>query len=171
MAAGKGVERLVDFNSGHFLQRVLPYISERDGITGALLVMQDQSRVFRTEHDLQEREAMLGALLENTAYGIVSIAEDGIVELFNPVAERLFGYRADEVIGQNVSLLMPEPERSEHDRYLGDYLAGGKPGMLGRSRNVEAQHKDGTVFPIVLTINEAWAGGRRFFVGLVAGTG
>lgn len=167
MREGQLVEREVQSGEEVFLQRVLPYRTDRGEISGAVLVLQDETRLRQTEHELREREAVLRALVDNVTYGIVGIAEDGIVEAFNPTAERLFGYEAAEVIGQNVNLLMPEPVRSEHDRYLGDYLAGNAPKVIGKTRHVTGQRKDGGEFPLVLTVNEASANGRRIFVGLV----
>lgn len=112
-------------------------------------------------------EARLRALLEAAVDGIISISEQGVVELMNLAAERLFGYRAAEVVGRNVSLLMPSPYREEHDAYIARYLATGQKRIIGIGREAVGRRKDGTTFPIELAVAEAWAGGQRTFMGIV----
>ncbi|MEK6710554.1 MAG: PAS domain S-box protein [Nitrospinota bacterium] len=105
------------------------------------------------------------ALLDGMVDGLITIGEDGTVQLFNRAAERMFGYRAEEVIGRNVSTLMPERHGRDHDRFLGDYLATGAARIIGAGREVEGRRKDGTVFPLSLAVSEAWVEGRRLFIG------
>jgi PAS domain S-box-containing protein len=99
--------------------------------------------------------------------GIITIDERGIVESFNPAAQRLFGYRADEVIGRNVSMLMPEPYQSEHDGYIHSYLRTGRAKIIGIGREVWGLRKDGRVFPMDLAVSEVRIGDRRAFTGIV----
>ena len=110
---------------------------------------------------------LLHAMLENAVDGIIIIDQEGIVRLMNPAAERLFGYQAEEVLGRNVSMLMPEPFRSEHDLHLNSYLRTGKHKIIGIGREVKGQHKDGTIFPCHLAVAEVSDGSRRFFTGFV----
>jgi PAS domain S-box-containing protein len=98
--------------------------------------------------------------------GIIAIDEVGIVQSFNPGAERLFGYRAEEVVGQNVRMLMPSPDRERHDGYLSNYRATGQAKIIGLGREVVARHKAGEQVPIHLALSEAVVGNRRLFVGI-----
>jgi PAS domain S-box-containing protein len=91
----------------------------------------------------------------------------GTIESFNPAAERLFGYRADDVIGQNVRMLMPSPYREEHDRYLLRYLGTGEPHIIGIGRDVRGQRRDGTTFPMALAVSEIDLDGLHLFTGIV----
>jgi PAS domain S-box-containing protein len=121
----------------------------------------------RTEDALRESEARVHAILATAVDGVIVIDEHGVIETYNPGAERLFGYTAAEAIGQNVSLLMPAPYRREHDAYIASYLHTGQKRIIGIGREVEGQRKDGTTFPAELAVSEAWLGERRVFVGIV----
>lgn len=109
----------------------------------------------------------LTAVLDSAATSIITIDAAGTVTSFNPAAETLFGYRPEEVISNNVSMLMPEPYREGHDGYLAGYLAGGAPKVIGKSREASGRRRDGTVFPIELSVGEMWSDGKRYFVGFV----
>ena len=110
---------------------------------------------------------MLQAIWENAVDAIIAIDEQGTIEMINPATVRLFGYRVDELLGRNVTTLMPEPFRSEHHRYLNDYLATGKRKIIGIGREVEAQRKDGSIFPCHLSVAEVKDGDRRIFAGFL----
>src|SRR6516165_7000697 len=97
---------------------------------------------------LAASEGRVRALLEAAVDAIISIDERGIIQLVNHAAERMFGYSAEELIGKNVSLLMPSPYREEHDGYLARYLATGEKHIIGIGREVQGRCKDGRVFPI-----------------------
>src|SRR5437867_2364700 len=90
----------------------------------------------RAESALRESASRNAAILNTTVDGIITIEEGGLIESFNPAAEQLFGYSAAEVIGRNVSQLMPAPYRAEHDRYLHNYLATGAAKIIGIGREV-----------------------------------
>lgn len=111
--------------------------------------------------------AQLRAILETSVEGIITIDEQGIIESFNRSAERIFGYRADEVIGKNVSLLMPAPDRERHDAYLTNYLKTGEQKIIGVGRDVLGLRKDGSTFPLHLSVSEVRYGGGRIFTGFV----
>ncbi|MHB8455627.1 MAG: EAL domain-containing protein [Acidiferrobacterales bacterium] len=113
---------------------------------------------------LHESEMHTRALLDSVGDGIIAIHEDGKISLFNPAAERMFGYSGSEVIGKNVRLLMPEPERSQHDSYLRHYLQTGKTTILNREREVVGTRKNGTEFPIGLKVNELRSNTGRLFI-------
>ena len=86
--------------------------------------------------------------------------------MFTPGAERLFGYRQDEALGQNVKMLMPSPYREAHDGYLAAYLRTGIKKIIGIGREVSGRSKNGAVFPMYLSIGEMRLDGRRLFVGI-----
>ncbi len=121
----------------------------------------------RAEEALVEQSARLRAIVETAVDAIITIDEYGIIDSFNPAAERLFGYTPAEVAGKNVSLLMPAPYHEEHDGYLQHYRDTGEKRVIGIGREVVAQRKDGTSFPIELAVSEMHVGGRRLFTGLV----
>lgn len=118
--------------------------------------------------DQEGSPAQFLALLDAAVQAIIFIDGDGLIRCFNSAAERMFGYRAAEVLGRNVSLLMPEPYRSRHDEYLRRYLNTGEAHIIGIGREATAQHKDGTCFPVELSVGEVADGrGSVRFVGLL----
>ncbi|MCH7786874.1 MAG: PAS domain S-box protein [Chloroflexi bacterium] len=116
---------------------------------------------------LRANEERLRAILDNSVDPIITICEEGYVELFSKAAERLFGYSSQEVVGQNVSMIMPEPYHSEHNSYLANYLATGQAKIIGIGREVMGRRKDGVTFPISLAVTEVKTEGRRIFTGMV----
>ncbi len=116
---------------------------------------------------LRDSEAQIRAIVENVVDGIVTIDEKGIIELFNPTAEKIFGYSAKEVIGKNVSMLMPQPYQGEHDGYIQNYQQTGEAKIIGLKREVWGLRKDRSVFPMELAVNEFYIGGRRAYTGVV----
>ncbi|MBY0527680.1 MAG: PAS domain S-box protein [Gemmataceae bacterium] len=116
---------------------------------------------------LATSDARLRALLEAAVDGIISIDARGVIQTFNPAAERLFGYAAREVIGQNVNGLMPSPYQEEHDRYLARYVATGEKKIIGIGREVVGRRKDGTTFPMDLSVAEARLADEQIFVGII----
>ncbi len=120
-----------------------------------------------TEDALRESEARVQAIVNAAVDGILMICEKGIVELFNPAAEAIFGYKAAEVLGKNVKLLMPEPYHREHDTYLNNYLTTGVKKIIGIGREVIGKRKDGTTFPMDIAVSEVRVGQRRMFAGIV----
>jgi len=117
--------------------------------------------------DLTDTEERLRAILETAVEGIITIDEHGILESLNPSAEKLFGYTAPEVLGKNVSVLMPAPYREEHDSYMANYLRTGQARIIGIGREVLGLRKDGTVFPMDLAVSEVNLANRRLFTGFV----
>lgn len=115
----------------------------------------------------RDSEELLQALLDNVVDGLVIIDHRGIIQEFNRAAEGIFGYTAREMVGKNVAGLMPEPDRSNHDRYVENYLRTGVGRIIGIGREVVGQRKDGRTFPMDLSIGEMRHEGQRFFIGMV----
>lgn len=132
---------------------------------GALVAL--YARIRRESRERRESEERLRAVVETAVDGIITIDGSGRVESFNPAAARLFGYSEAEVIGRNVSMLMPEPDRSQHDGYLRRYLGTGERHIIGVGREVTAQRKDGTRVPVSLAVSEMHLGARHLFTGIL----
>ncbi len=124
-------------------------------------------RMRESTNELAASEARNRAIVETMVDTMITIDQFGVVESFNPAAEHIFGYTADEVIGNNVKMLMPEPYKHEHDDYLRHYLDTGEAKMIGIGREAEGRRKDGSIFPIDLTISEMGIGGKRSFSGII----
>jgi PAS domain S-box-containing protein len=116
---------------------------------------------------LEKREARLRSVLETAPDPIVTIDEQGIIQSFSSAAEKLLGYSPAEIVGHNVNLLMPPPHREKHDDCIARYLATGGKHIIGIGRQVEAQRKDGAVFPIDLAVGEVESGGTYIFTGFI----
>lgn len=110
---------------------------------------------------------ILQSIMDNTVDGLISIDEKGMILTYNKACEHIFGYEAEEAIGQNVKILMPEPYKAEHDGYLADYIRTGKRKIIGIGREVMGRRKDGSVFPIDLSVSEVAVDGHRLFSGIV----
>ncbi len=120
-----------------------------------------------SSRSLEDREQRLRALVSTAVDGVIIIDAAGTVQEYNPACERLFGYRAEEVIGKNVKALMPPPYRDEHDQYLLRYRTTGVKRIIGIGREVEGRRKDGTTFPMELSVGEARPGGQKVYVGII----
>lgn len=141
-----------------------------DAASSAPVVIQtntDVSETRKIQDDLAEREAHLRSILATVPDSMVVIDEAGSVTSFSSAAEKLFGYSSREVIGRNVRMLMPSPYRDEHDRYIADYLGTGRAKIIGLGRVVKGRKKDGSIFPMELSVGEAVANERRIFTGFI----
>jgi PAS domain S-box-containing protein len=134
-------------------------------IIGASVVVRDVTERKRNEASLRHSEARLRAVLETAIDSIITIDERGRIQSVNPATVRMFGHTAAEMIGRNVSMLMPSPYRDEHDGYLARYRQTGERRIIGIGREVQAQRKDGTVFPVDLAVSEVEAG--TLFTGVI----
>jgi len=121
----------------------------------------------RNEMKLAEKEQRLSSIINNLADGLITIDSKGIIHSFNPAAEHMFAYRCDEVIGENVNILMPEPFHSQHDRYLRHFIKTHEKKAIGINREVVAKRKDGSVFAITLAVSSIKLGEERLFTGLI----
>jgi len=128
----------------------MKYLKEHAAFTGA-----DGERLFQT-------------LLDTAVDGMMVIDEHANVLVYNSACERLFGYLPEEVLGRNVNMLMPEPYRSEHDAYIARYTTTGVRHIIGIGREVEGRRKDGSTFPMNLSVGEGELAGQRIFVGIVS---
>ena len=128
----------------------------------------DVTEERRSQAMLEQREARLRSVLETAPDAIITIDERGIIQSFSQAAERLFEYAAGEVIGHNIKMLMPQPYHGEHDGYLSRYKSTREKHIIGIGRKVEAQKKDGTIFPMELAVGEVGEeGGTRIFTGFI----
>ncbi len=140
---------------------------ELDGGPAFTGILHDLSRRVEIEEALRKSEERLRSIVESAVDGIVVIDDRGTIQAFNPSAERLFGYRPTEVLGRNVSMLMPSPDRERHDGYIHHYLATGEQKIIGIGREVTGRRKDGTTFPVHLSVGEMVTEGRRSFTGIL----
>lgn len=129
-----------------------------------------ESRVPHSDPDyieLLEKAERLDAILRTAGDAIISADDHGIIHHFNPAAERIFGYSAEEAVGQNLNILMPEPHSSRHDDYIRDYERSGEPKVIGIGRELEALRRDGSRFPIELNVTDTGLREPRLFIGIV----
>ncbi len=144
-----------------------PIRNREGGVIGAVLVFRDVTKEYAAQTALRDSAARIRAILDTVADGIITINERGIVETMNPAAERLFGYAATEVAGQNINMLMPEPYHSQHDGYIEHYCATGEARVIGIGREVVGQRKNGNTFPMYLAVSEMRLDSQRYFTGIV----
>ncbi len=142
--------------------RVIPF-----GARGYMIEGRDISDRMRSAEALREREARLQGVLDTVAEGIVTADERGLIQSVNPAAERLFGWKRNELVGRNLSVLMPTRYAAYHDGHLAAYHGGGQSKAFARSRELEGMRKDGTVFPIELSLAEMRIGRSRLYTGVI----
>lgn len=152
----------------HWIRLRAGVVRAEDGrprhLSGIALDIDEERQV---EEALRTRETHLRSILETIPDAMIVIDSRGIMQFFSNAAERQFGYAAGEAIGQNVSILMPEPDRTHHDAYLERYRVTGDRRIIGIGRIVTGKRKDGTTFPIHLSVGEMRSGGETFFTGFV----
>ncbi len=155
-------------NASHWVRALGAIVDSPDGNHARLSgVMIDIDREKRLEDAVRTRESQFRSILETVPDAMIVIDEHGIMQFFSSAAERQFGYTGPEAIGTNISALMPEPDRSRHDGYLARYLKTGERRIIGIGRIVTGLRKDGTTFPMHLTIGEMQTEGRPYFTGFV----
>ena len=125
----------------------------------------DQLRA--SEMEVRKSEERMRSILENAVDGIITIDDKGVIQSFSPPAERMFGYSTNEVIGKNIKMLMPAKTASQHDGYLEQYAKTGNASIIGVGREDIARRKDGSEFPIDLSIGEAVIDGSSLFTGII----
>ena len=159
-------EALLDDPSNLIGAAVFAALGLASGVAGSRL----RRSAADAEHalqDLEAREAHLSSILATVPDAMIVIDERGVMQSFSAAAERLFGWTADEAIGRNVSMLMPNPYREAHDGYLDRYMTTGERRIIGIGRVVVGERKDGSTFPMELSVGEMRSGDRRFFTGFV----
>ncbi|MEO1043452.1 MAG: PAS domain S-box protein [Pseudomonadota bacterium] len=114
-----------------------------------------------------DEQAQLRALIDTAVDGILSISADGRLRLYNKASERIFGYKEQEVLGETIEKLMPPSYAERHQSFIDGYLAGGAPKIIGAGRQVEGLRRDGSIFPMHLSVGEFREAGERYFVGIV----
>lgn len=158
------------------LQKMTETVSGAVGNPNALLVLpvgrHDELGELARAFDaltaaLAESEARARGIIENVYDTIITINEQSEIETFNPAGERVFGYKAAEVLGKNVKLMMPEPYHGEHDQYVANYLDTGERKIIGVGREVVARRKDGSTFPMELSVSEVRFADRRIFTAII----
>jgi two-component system sensor kinase FixL len=154
--------------SGHWIRARGGLVRDDTGaprhISGIFLDIDEEKQL---EDALRTRESHLRSILDTVPDAMIVINGDGIVQLFSTAAERMFGYAEREAIGKNVSELMPMPDRARHDGYLARYLSTGERHIIGIGRIVTGKRRDGTTFPMHLSIGEMQSGGALYFTGFV----
>ena len=133
-------------------------------LSGVVLDIDEQKRV---EEALRTREEHLRSILDTVPDAMIVIDEAGVIQFFSRAAERMFGYVERETIGRNVSVLMPEPDRTRHDSYLSRYRTTGERRIIDIGRIVTGRRADGATFPMHLSVGEMNSGGQRYFTGFV----
>jgi two-component system, LuxR family, sensor kinase FixL len=146
---------------------ISPVYDGHGNLIGASKVARDISSAKKSQLQLQEREAHLQSVLDTVPDAMIVIDTRGTMQSFSATAEKLFGYSAQEAVGRNVSILMPQPYASQHDSFLARYLATGEKRIIGIGRVVVGRRKDGSTFPIELAVGEMRSGDRRFFTGFI----
>jgi two-component system sensor kinase FixL len=146
---------------------VSPVYDERGEVAGVSSVTRDISERKKADQVLADGAARITAIVETAVDGILSIDEHGVIDTVNGAVERLFGYSAAELVGQNVSMLMPSPTHEGHDGYLDSYLDTGRKRVIGIGREVVGRRKDGTNIDLDVSVNEMQVGGRRMFTGIL----
>ena len=147
-------------------------IRNRDNqVIGAVLVFRDVTQEYAAQQALRDNAALIQTMLNTVVDGIITIqARSGMVETVNPAAERMFGYRASEIIGQNFSLLIPELDQDQRNGSLEYYSASDEARAKGLGREVMGQRKNGSLFPMEIAVSEMWLGGQRYFTGILRDT-
>ncbi|WP_307437361.1 sensor protein FixL [Labrys monachus] len=154
--------------AGHWLRLRGGAVRDEGGSIGRLSgIALDIDEEKKLEEALRTREEHFRSILDTIPDAMVVIDEAGIIQFFSRAAERLFGATESEAIGRNVSMLMPEPDRSRHDNYLSRYRSTGDRHIIGIGRVVTGKRKDGSTFPMHLSVGEMRSGGQRYFTGFV----
>jgi two-component system sensor kinase FixL len=132
-----------------------------------LVAHEDITSHKRIESALRQSQERLSAILESAAEGVVVITAEGVIETFNKAAEKMFAYTAEEALGQDVSLLLPEPYSRLHNEFVGDYMRTGEGRVIGIGREVVGRRKDGSLFPMYLAVSEVHNERHRLFTAMI----
>jgi PAS domain S-box-containing protein len=139
----------------HWLRWEVQPWKQADGTVGGIVIfVEDISARKRAEDALVKSETRMQAILNTATDAVITMEIHGIIQSVNPAAEKMFGYTAAEMVGQNMKMLMPSPYREEHDGYLANYRDTGEKRMIGTNREVDARHRDGRLFPVELAVSE-----------------
>jgi len=147
--------------------RITPYYIKSGEIGGALLMFYNTTTLHQSKSKLEQSEKRLQSLIDHIVDGVITIDEHGTIMLFSRASERIFGYKAEEVLNKNVSLLMPPAYSAQHQDHINHYLVTGKAKGIGTQREVEGKRKNGETFVMELSVDEMWLDGKRVFTGLM----
>ncbi|MDT7042354.1 PAS domain S-box protein [Candidatus Nitronereus thalassa] len=136
-------------------------------MVGAVVTFRDVTQRKKVEAELLDAMSLTQGIVDTAGDGIITIDEAGAIESFNKAAQDIFGYEPNEVLGHNVSMLMPSPHHEEHDGYWTRYEEAGEGKIIGKGREVEGRRKDGSVFPLDLSLSVVHMDSRRVFAGIV----
>lgn len=164
-------ETLRRHKQGHLVPVSLtasPMFDEARQVVGVVKIARDLSETRQSERELARREALLSSILDTVPDALVIIDTNGTIQSFGAAAQTMFGYGQDDVLGRNVSMLMPAPHREAHDEYLAHYARTGERRIIGIGRVVPGRRKDGTTFPLELTVGEVKLPGIHFFTGFLS---
>lgn len=142
-------------------------LRDRDRLLGYFCIVRDVTEEAALREAMEAREQHLNSILATVPDAMIVIDEHGRISSFSSAAERLFGYEEKELLGANVSCLMPSPDRERHDGYLQQYRTTGEKRIIGIGRIVTGQRRDGTTFPLELSVGEAGKDGERIFTGFI----
>ncbi|MBL6931412.1 MAG: diguanylate cyclase [Rhodospirillales bacterium] len=143
-------------------------LPSRDGHEYHMVECQDISDLIRASQATRGREQRINAILKAVDQAVITIDEFGVIKSVNDVAVKIFGHEKPDLLGSNISMLMPEPHRSSHDEYLVRYQSTGHTRVVDQTNELEGLRADGTVFPIEITVTEVRENnGRRAYVGSV----
>lgn len=145
----------------------LPWRDVGDTLSGVSIFAEDITARTEAERALRESEARLKAIVDNSIDAIITANANGIITSVNPATMRLFGYAAEELIGRNLSVLMPEAHKRAHDTYLKNHSMAGGSKVIGKQRPLEARRKDGTNFPVELAVTQAMSRDGAVFIGVL----
>ncbi|WP_018479231.1 sensor histidine kinase [Pontibacter roseus] len=165
---GKGREVLGKRKNGNVFPFLLSIsevnLQDKQIFTG---IIHDISELKKTEAALRESESRINSIIQTAVDGIITIDLQGVIEMVNPSACRLFGYAPEELMGRKINMLMPEPDRSLHDNYMHHYHETGEKRIIGIGREVSGLKKDGTIFPLYLSISEVYLSDRKVYTGFI----
>ena len=142
-------------------------IVEYGNITGAVTIIEDVTERKKTEMELRRSEIRLRAVVQNALDAIITVDVQGRIETFNPSAETIFGFSRDEVFGQNARILMPEPYASRFDEFVTRALVLDSPKPFSQKAETVARRKDGSTFPVELSISETRLGAKKMLLGII----
>lgn len=160
------VEKRLVHKSGHSIPVLLSVVLHKS-VSGTPMFMIGQVQDLSERLAATQRDRLMSLVLDNVFDGVITIDSRGIIGSFNLAAEKIFGYRANEVMGKNVSLLMPQPFRAAHDGYMQRYMETGEKRVIGIGRELNGVRKNGQVFPLELAVSEIAAAEPRCFIGVV----
>jgi PAS domain S-box-containing protein len=152
-----------------FLWTLVKEVDPKDeSVQGILAIARDVTDIHEAQNELRENKLLMNMFLDKSDDGVISIDENGIIQSFSDGAENLFGYTSDEIIGKNISQLMPDPYSKEHDNYIRRYVDTGDSTFIGGPpKELTGKNKSGTTFPVEITLKEIYKNYQRLFIGIV----